>query len=127
MKNVIEFFKRLSPQYRYLNLDLSKEVNLRLIKGDYGNYYVQFLNPIYNSWWTLPSEDAYHGGKWSLLCKGCYGAYDLRKMNGYSMIFVKYRFKTLHDIETYFIGMNREYDRMKDCQREEDEKPNVIY
>ena len=127
MKEIIEFIKRLSPQYRYLNLDLDKEVKLRLIKADYGEYNVQFLNPVYNSWWTLPAGNAYHGGKWSLLYKGSYGAYDLRKMKAQSIQWYKQEFQTFKDVENYFKSMNREYDKMKDYYKKEAEKPNVIY
>ena len=127
IKKIIEWFKMRSPKYRYLNLDLNQEAKIRLIKADYDEYNVQFFNPIYKSWWTLPASNAYHGGKWSLLYKGCYGAYDLRKMTSYSVEHARQKFPTLKSIEDYFKSMNREEDRMREDNKRESEKPNVIY
>lgn len=111
-------------------LDLTQTVKIRFVKCEYGEYEIQFLNPVYDSWWTLPGGYAGIHAKWSFYNKGSYGAYSLERYTVPRYRNVEdYRsqFQTLADIQRWFDKMNRDYEDFQRREAIRNAEPNVIY
>jgi len=123
--------KHLSLSDYLVPPDADFEIQLRFVKvnGRYDQYEVQFWNPLKGEWWTLPDRDAAIHQPWALERKGSYGAYDLYTMQvpEGSIEFVKMRYKTLGNVQSYFDELNRRFRIYQERQRAEEQKPRIIY
>lgn len=122
--------------YFYMTLDKPKLINLkepvqlRFVKGEsWDEYYVQFFNPAYNQWWTLPELSAGIHEPWSFQTRGSYGAYDLNMMKACTneIPYIKNEYKTLADIEAYMVRLREKYNDFQVSERKDRSRPNVIY
>jgi len=110
------------------DFNLKDLCKLRFQKDDYSTYCISFYNPVLKSWWILPKEDVSIHGRWTLLNKGSYGAYDIGILQcEYSEVqHYKNKFKTIGDIKIYFDEMNKKYDEWLDRRKKDNELPSII-
>lgn len=122
------YFYMKPPKPKPVNLD--EPAQLRFVKSEYWDeYYVQFFNPAYDQWWTLPELSAGIHEPWSFETRGSYGAYDLNmlKASTSEIPHIKNKYKTLADIEAYMVQLRKKYEGFQESQRKDNSRPNVIY
>jgi|ERR1044072_2873557 hypothetical protein len=111
-------------------VNFTDPAQLRFVKGEYwDSYYVQFFNPAYDQWWTLPELEAGIHAPWSFQSRGSYGAYDLNmlKVSSSEIEDIKRKYTTLADIEDYMVRLRKKYNDFQESERKDRNRPQVIY
>lgn len=121
---MFKFIKNLftkKKQFTLDDLDLSKRVELRLVKAKKGPcaYMVYFYHPITKELWPMPNRKAPFYSKWTLLKKGHIHSEnkDLLRVSYYESWDLKYRFETVNHLRIYFESLERKYNELHEIKK----------